>query len=172
MSGGQSGARSSASGTGGTRRRCRCPGELHLPVARAPPLPTRHPVSFRPLRATRTLDTPSPRLWLPRGPALRLHPVSGKFPDGSEPDSDERAQNEDIMKQTGPVEPQPEPEPEPEPDNSTRQLLVLCFILAVAYLASVGELEPLWLQAQPHLEALLTVVKENVPTAKSTSDGE
>ena len=25
----------------------------------------------------------------------RLHPVSGKFPDGSEPDSDERAQNED-----------------------------------------------------------------------------
>jgi len=51
--------------------------------------------------------------------------VSGKFPDGSEPDSDERAQNEDIMKQTGPVEPQPEPEPEPEPDNSTRQLLVL-----------------------------------------------
>lgn len=109
---------------------------------------------------------------MPRGPALRLHPVSGKFPDGSEPDSDERAQNEDIMKQTGPVEPQPEPEPEPEPDNSTRQLLVLCFILAVAYLASVGELEPLWLQAQPHLEALLTVVKENVPTAKSTSDGE
>jgi len=28
------------------------------------------------------------------------------------------------------------------------------------------------LQAQPHQEALLTVVKENVPTAKSTSDGE
>jgi hypothetical protein len=43
MSGGQSGARSSASGTGGTRRRCRCPGELHLPVARAPPSPPATP---------------------------------------------------------------------------------------------------------------------------------
>ena len=105
---------------------------------------------------------------------LRLHPVTGKFPDGSEPDSDERAQNEDIMKQTSPAEPQPEPEQEPEAEleaeDGTRRLLVLCFILAVAYLASVGELEPLWVKVQPHLEPLLKVVVRNAPPEESGSD--
>ena len=105
----------------------------------------------------------------------RLHPVSGKFPDGSEPDSDEIAQNEDIMKQTLPAEPQPEPEPEPEQaqetDDSTRRLLVLCFILAVAYLASVGELEPLLAQVKPHLEPLLRVVVSNGPPAETERGG-
>eukprot|EP01043_Picozoa_sp_COSAG02_P002212 COSAG02_NODE_50_length_44860_cov_203.992739_28_plen_108_part_00 len=106
--------------------------------------------------------------------------MSGKFPDGSEPDSDERAQNEDIMKQTSSAEPQPEPEREPEPqleagtelsaEDGTRRLLVLCFILAVAYLASVGELEPLWAKVQPHLEPLLQVVVRNAPPAKSGSE--
>ena len=102
--------------------------------------------------------------------------MTGKFPDGSEPDSDERAH-------TSPAEPQPEPEqeqePEPEPelelelmaDDGRRRLLVLCFILAVAYLASVGELEPLWTKVRPHLEPLLTVVvRNNAPPEQSGSD--
>lgn len=84
------------------------------------------------------------------------------------------------MKQTSPAEPQPEPERDPEPvpesgmeltaEDSTRRLLVLCFILAVAYLASVGELEPLWAKVQPHLEPLLQVVVRNGPPAESGSE--
>ena len=165
MSGGRSGARSSGSGTGGTRRPCRSRGERTSPRLAS----RRNALAHR--RSTRVPACPA---------VLRLHPVSGKFPDGSEPDSSERAQNEDIMKQTSPAEPQPEPERDPEPvpesgmeltaEDSTRRLLVLCFILAVAYLASVGELEPLWAKVQPHLEPLLQVVVRNGPPAESGSE--
>lgn len=69
------------------------------------------------------------------------------------------------MKATLPAEPQPEPElepqEEPQDEHNVRRLLVLCFILAVAYLASEGELQPLWDKLLPHLKPLLDVVARN-----------
>lgn len=95
--------------------------------------------------------------------------MSGRFPDGSKPDSDELAQNENIMKATLPVEPQPEPEPEETEYNGSPPLLVLLFILAVAYLASAGELDAVIEMAKPYLEPLLVVVATNGAPAETAA---
>ena len=106
--------------------------------------------------------------------------MSGRFPDGSEPDSDELAQNDTIMKQTLPVTPQPEPEPEETEYNGSPPLLVLVFILAVAYLASAGELDaaiepmkPYLELAKAYVEPMLAVVATNgaAPAEPATEEG-
>jgi hypothetical protein len=105
--------------------------------------------------------------------------VSGRFPDGSEPNSFELAQNQDIMRATLPAEPQPEPEPEEEGYNGSPRLVVLLFILAVGYLASAGELDvvldpmqPYLELAKPYLEPLLAVVANNGSPAETVAPAE